>query len=291
MRSQVAEEFPAEPASVLAPPTHSDPSTKRRLTTATQATHGSVDQRVDEVADGSDEQSRTSGCNWTYDRGYRHRACGAGKKITGRPRYLPVDTLELIPAVGITAASVLDRNEGRIVLAQVPESRYPELLTVFADAGYQGRLGDIALQEHELDLVIVPKLEGQSTFVVLPKRWWWRGPSPGSCATGGCGPTTKPSPRAAEPGSSSAPSIALLAASRGEFVLSFLRVGASVIQARFNRTNGIASRPTTSHSVHRVSLTHAAYRTGVAGSEAVRTGRYSIVPAEPRSSFLSKIID
>jgi hypothetical protein len=30
---------------------------------------------------------------------------------------------------------------------------------------------DTALKEHALELVIVPKLEGQSTFVVLPKRW------------------------------------------------------------------------------------------------------------------------
>ena len=71
----------------------------------------------------------------------------------------------------ITAASVQDRDAGRKVLEQVPEAHYPELLTVFADAGYQGRLEDIALEEHALELVIVPKLEGQSTFAVLPRRW------------------------------------------------------------------------------------------------------------------------
>jgi transposase len=73
--------------------------------------------------------------------------------------------------VVITAASVQDRDGGRTVLEQVPVEHYPELLTVFADAGYQGRLEDIAAEEHALELVIVPKLEGQSTFVVLPKRW------------------------------------------------------------------------------------------------------------------------
>ena len=57
------------------------------------------------------------------------------------------------------------------MLQQVPPTHYPELLTVFADAGYQGRLADIAFEEHSLELVIVPKLEGQRTFVVLPKRW------------------------------------------------------------------------------------------------------------------------
>jgi transposase len=82
-----------------------------------------------------------------------------------------VDTLGLILAVVITAASVQDRDGGRRVLAQVPEAQYPELLTVFADAGYQGRLEEIALEEHALELVIVPKLEGQNTFVVLPRRW------------------------------------------------------------------------------------------------------------------------
>jgi transposase len=74
-------------------------------------------------------------------------------------------------AVVITAANVQDRDGGRRVLEQVPAAGYPELLTVFADGGYQGRLREIAEEEHALDLVIVPKLQGQNTFVVLPKRW------------------------------------------------------------------------------------------------------------------------
>ena len=105
---------------------------------------------------------RKKGRCWGYD---------AGKKITGRKRHLLVDTLGLILAIVITAASVQDRDGGRKILEQVPEIHYPELLTIFADAGYRGRLEDIALREHTLELVIVPKLRGQSTFVVLPKRW------------------------------------------------------------------------------------------------------------------------
>jgi hypothetical protein len=39
------------------------------------------------------------------------------------------------------------------VLEQAPAERYPELLTVFADAGYQGRLEEVAFDEHALKLV------------------------------------------------------------------------------------------------------------------------------------------
>ncbi len=68
-------------------------------------------------------------------------------------------------------AGVQDRDGGGRLLEQVPEARYPELLTVFADAAYRGRLEEIARDEHALNLMIVPKLQGQDTFVVLPKRW------------------------------------------------------------------------------------------------------------------------
>ena len=71
----------------------------------------------------------------------------------------------------ITAASVQDGDGARLLLAQVPPERQPELLVVWADAAYQGRLEEEAAQQHEVELVIVPKLEGQTSFVVLPKRW------------------------------------------------------------------------------------------------------------------------
>lgn len=71
----------------------------------------------------------------------------------------------------ITAANVQDRDGGRLVLANAPPERYPELLTIFADAAYQGQLEREAPRKYAVGLEIVPKLEGQSTFVVLPKRW------------------------------------------------------------------------------------------------------------------------
>lgn len=69
------------------------------------------------------------------------------------------------------AANVQDRDGARPLLASLEEAEFPRLTTIFADQGYQGRLEDWAAEEHGLELRIVPKLAGQDTFVVLPKRW------------------------------------------------------------------------------------------------------------------------
>lgn len=69
------------------------------------------------------------------------------------------------------AANVHDSVGAKPVLSQLGWDEFPRLETVFADAAYQGPLEDFAAEELGLLLQIVPKLEGQSTFVVLPKRW------------------------------------------------------------------------------------------------------------------------
>jgi transposase len=73
--------------------------------------------------------------------------------------------------VVIAAANVQDRDAGRQMLDRVPPERFPELLTIFADGAYGGRLEQTAFDEHGLNPEIIPKLEGQKTFVVLPRRW------------------------------------------------------------------------------------------------------------------------
>jgi len=57
------------------------------------------------------------------------------------------------------------------VLSQLGWDEFPRLEMVFADSAYQGTLEDFAADDLGVWLQIVPKLEGQSTFVVLPKRW------------------------------------------------------------------------------------------------------------------------
>jgi transposase len=75
-------------------------------------------------------------------------------------------------AVAITAANVADSAGARTVLGRLGWDDYPRLTTVFADAAYdRPPLIDWTAATLGLSLAIVPKLEGQSTFVVRPKRW------------------------------------------------------------------------------------------------------------------------
>ena len=73
--------------------------------------------------------------------------------------------------MSVHAANVQDRDGARPLLASLEEGRFPRLQTIFADAGYQGKLEDWMTEKLGLVLQIVPKLAVQSTFVVLPKRW------------------------------------------------------------------------------------------------------------------------
>ncbi len=57
------------------------------------------------------------------------------------------------------------------MLGQLDWDRFHRLETVWADAGYQGKLEDWTADELGLWLQIVPKLQGQRGFVVLAKRW------------------------------------------------------------------------------------------------------------------------
>lgn len=91
--------------------------------------------------------------------------------MSGRKRHIAVDTLGLIHALSVHAANVQDLDGAKQVLAQLDWDRYPRLETVWADAGYQGKLEEWSTDELGLSLQIVPKLQKQRGFVVLAKRW------------------------------------------------------------------------------------------------------------------------
>lgn len=98
------------------------------------------------------------------------RGFDGGKKVNGRKRHIVVDTLGLLLAVTVTAASVTDRHAGQTLLAGLHE-RHWRLTRVWADGGYTGRLVDHARDVLRIALTVVKRSDDTSGFTVLPKRW------------------------------------------------------------------------------------------------------------------------
>jgi transposase len=102
--------------------------------------------------------------------GAASRGFDAGKKINGRKRHIAVDTLGLILAVLVTAASVQDRDGAFRLLASLRE-RHSTITLIWADGGYAGRLVNWAHQVLALTLTIVKRSDDRTGFAVLPHRW------------------------------------------------------------------------------------------------------------------------
>lgn len=98
------------------------------------------------------------------------RGYDAGKKVNGRKRHVVVDTIGLLVVVVVTAASLQDRDGGRLVLDKA-RMKMPSITLVWADGGYAGRLVDFAKRLLHMSVQIVKKPDGQRTFEVLPRRW------------------------------------------------------------------------------------------------------------------------
>jgi len=92
------------------------------------------------------------------------------KKVKGRKRHLGVDSLGLIWAVRVTAASVPEREGAKRLIPQM-EAAGDRLKTIYADGGYAGHLEDVFSYFCGWNLQIINKLPDQKGFVLLPKRW------------------------------------------------------------------------------------------------------------------------
>lgn len=106
----------------------------------------------------------------------------ANKKIKGRKRHLATDTLGLLLAVVVTAASIQDRDAGPAVL-DAALARYPTLALVYVDQGYAGRCA-AAMCERDVRVEVVRRRDTVWSssqlsllplpapgFAILPKRW------------------------------------------------------------------------------------------------------------------------
>lgn len=93
----------------------------------------------------------------------------AGKKIVGRKRSIVHDTLGLLLAVLVTAASVQDSVAGATLLDQVAAD-HPAIRKVWVDDGYRQHLVEHAAALG-IDMEITARKPGTRGFTPIPKRW------------------------------------------------------------------------------------------------------------------------
>lgn len=113
----------------------------------------------------------------TVQIGGQERGYDAGKSVKGRKRFILVDTMGLLLAVKVTAASISEKAGAQLLLAKIHTTRRlmklcGRISLVWADGGYQGP--DLA--EWVAGLLgwtwqVVKRSDDQKGFVVLPSRW------------------------------------------------------------------------------------------------------------------------
>jgi len=109
----------------------------------------------------------------TTEVGGEQRGYDGGKKIKGRKRHLLVDTLGLLIAVLITAASLDDGAAAPLLLTQVSPQEFPRLETIFGDSKYHNHQLAAWMSTERPDWRIEVKMrpEGTKGFTPLRKRW------------------------------------------------------------------------------------------------------------------------
>ncbi|GAB3837222.1 IS5-like element ISSco3 family transposase [Micromonospora andamanensis] len=93
----------------------------------------------------------------------------AGKKIVGRKRGIITDTLGLLLAVIVTAASASDNTIGMALLDQATTT-YPTLAKTWVDAGFKNRVVEHGAHLG-VDVEIVTKDPQVKGFSVVKRRW------------------------------------------------------------------------------------------------------------------------
>jgi transposase len=111
-----------------------------------------------------DAQSVKTSCNVTES----EQGIDAAKKIKGRKRHIVTDTLGLLLAVVVTAASVSDTAGGRDLI-DVLAAEHPTVSKVWVDGGYQAGMRRHAAA-HRIQVETVTR-NGEKGFHVVPRRW------------------------------------------------------------------------------------------------------------------------
>ena len=101
------------------------------------------------------------------------RGYDAAKKVSGRKRHIAFESLGLLLAVVVTAASADDGATAPRVLGQLDRRRFPRLEMVCGDGKYRNRALDAWLERRRKPFAVgvVERPKGSEGFVKLPKRW------------------------------------------------------------------------------------------------------------------------
>lgn len=94
----------------------------------------------------------------------------AGKKVSGIKRHIFVDINGLPHAIGITKASVTDR-EGALQIIEEQRDALDQVKNILVDGGYRGEVFAMSVDSLLGASVEVVKRNELHTFKVLPKRW------------------------------------------------------------------------------------------------------------------------
>jgi putative transposase len=105
--------------------------------------------------------------------GGEERGYDGGKKVQGRKRHIVVDSLGLLLAVVVTAASVDDGRAARDLFAAMPGRDYPRLRVVWGDGKYHNYelLDWLSVHRRPYKVAVVSRPPGAEGWVKLPKRW------------------------------------------------------------------------------------------------------------------------
>lgn len=98
----------------------------------------------------------------------------AGKRIKGRKRFVLVDTLGLLIAINVVAASVQEREGAQKLFEKMKAERhkYPRLIRIFVDGGFSGvQFMQLIMDTFGFILETILRSDKATGFEVLPKRW------------------------------------------------------------------------------------------------------------------------
>ncbi|MEB3228863.1 MAG: transposase [Synechocystis sp.] len=98
----------------------------------------------------------------------------AGKRIKGQKRFVLVDTLGLLTAFKVVAASVQEREGAQKFFEKRKTEKHecPRLIRIFVDGGFSGvQFMKLTMDTFGFILETVLRSDKATGFEVLPKRW------------------------------------------------------------------------------------------------------------------------